>query len=314
MPRVKILNKILFSMVGISALSALLILVVGVKIETSSIEQSLINENMELAEISAKTIESGYFVRVWPLETLKLLSQSKNVLFWWVVKPDGEIFFADDPESFGKTIDKSFLESSDPAIRDSIYYKTKEKIKLISYPVNIGINETWQFFLGVSSKSITDAQGRMILINTGFLLIAICLEALLSFFVSRSITSPIRKLRESALMLAKGEFRKTDIKSNDETGELAEAFNNMIDDVKESREALEEAKTTLEIKVRARTKELQESAESLNERVKERTKELQQKIEELERFNKLTVGRELKMVELKEQVERFKKALQEKKE
>ena len=47
--------------------------------------------------------------------------------------------------------------------------------------------------------------------------------------------------------------------------------------------------------------------ENLEKKVKKRTKELQERVEELERFHKLTVGRELKMVELKEEIENLKK-------
>jgi len=45
----------------------------------------------------------------------------------------------------------------------------------------------------------------------------------------------------------------------------------------------------------------------LEEQVKERTKELQEKVEELERFHRLAVGRELKMIELKKEIEKLKK-------
>jgi len=47
-------------------------------------------------------------------------------------------------------------------------------------------------------------------------------------------------------------------------------------DLKKSQEDLEEAKTSLEIRVAARTKELKELAESLEDKVKERTKELKE--------------------------------------
>ena len=72
---------------------------------------------------------------------------------------------------------------------------------------------------------------------------------------------------------------------------------------------LEGAKISLEIKVKARTKALEELAEKLEENVKERTKELQQKIDELERFQELTVGRELKMIELKKEIKKIKEEL-----
>jgi C4-dicarboxylate-specific signal transduction histidine kinase len=79
-------------------------------------------------------------------------------------------------------------------------------------------------------------------------------------------------------------------------------LNRNLQHLKESKIDLEEAKTTLEIRVQARTKELKELAESLEDKVKERTKELQERLVELERFHDVTVGRELKMIELKKKI------------
>jgi hypothetical protein len=74
---------------------------------------------------------------------------------------------------------------------------------------------------------------------------------------------------------------------------------------------IEEARTTLEIKVLARTRELREIAGGLESKVEERTTDLQKKIEELEKFLDLTVGRELRMVELKEEIKILKEQLKE---
>ncbi|MBZ9572450.1 PAS domain S-box protein [Patescibacteria group bacterium] len=52
--------------------------------------------------------------------------------------------------------------------------------------------------------------------------------------------------------------------------------------------------------------------EELKRQVSERTKELQKKMEELEKFRKVAVGRELKMIELKKEIERLKKELKNK--
>ncbi|MDP3725614.1 MAG: PAS domain S-box protein [bacterium] len=54
-------------------------------------------------------------------------------------------------------------------------------------------------------------------------------------------------------------------------------------------------------------KKLEEYAKGLETKVTERTKELEEKLVELERFQKLTVGRELKMMELKKDIERLTK-------
>jgi len=73
---------------------------------------------------------------------------------------------------------------------------------------------------------------------------------------------------------------------------------------------LEETKTSLEIRIQARTKELQGLAQELEKQIRERTKELQNKVGELEKFNRLAVGRELKMIELKEEITKLKEQLQ----
>lgn len=73
---------------------------------------------------------------------------------------------------------------------------------------------------------------------------------------------------------------------------------------------LNEAKTSMEIRIHARTRELQELAQKLEEQIRERTKELQNKVGELEKFNRLAIGRELKMIELKEEITKLKEQLQ----
>ena len=68
---------------------------------------------------------------------------------------------------------------------------------------------------------------------------------------------------------------------------------------------IEEAKDILEIRVKARTRELELLAGEQERIIKRRTKDLRERVKELERFHRLTVDRELKMIELKKEIKKL---------
>ncbi|MDD1674146.1 MAG: HAMP domain-containing protein [Methanomicrobiales archaeon] len=87
--------------------------------------------------------------------------------------------------------------------------------------------------LGIVSAG--DAQSlisRIGLQNAIFVLTLVTLTVVVmwSFFLARSITSPIENLSRVATSVSKGDLRDADIDvlSNDEIGDLANAFNRMI--------------------------------------------------------------------------------------
>jgi signal transduction histidine kinase len=80
---------------------------------------------------------------------------------------------------------------------------------------------------------------------------------LLAMFLARMITAPIEILRESVLSVARGDYgAKVAIRSKDELGELADAFNEMSS-------ALKKYTMSLEGTVTERTKELNEKVAAL---------------------------------------------------
>ena len=123
------------------------------------------------------------------------------------------------------------------------------------------------------------------------ILLASCIIAmiglLLGFFIAHSLSKPIVNLKNIVHKMGEGNLDvKIDVKSNDEIGDLALNFKLMA-------------------------KSLKNNQENLENQVAERTKELNNKIKELERFKELTVGRELKMIELKKQMKELKTKLPE---
>ena len=137
--------------------------------------------------------------------------------------------------------------------------------------------------------------------------ITLILIFIVSLFFSQLIVGPIKKLHKGVEIIRKGNLdHRVDIQTNDEIEELGKAFNRMAGELSKYQTALQESKTVLQIKVKARTRELEELAQSLEGKVKERTKELEERLSELERFHKLTVGRELKMIELKKELKKLK--------
>lgn len=74
---------------------------------------------------------------------------------------------------------------------------------------------------------------------------------------------------------------------------------------------LEEERKSLELKVKERTKQLENEKIHLSKKVEERTAELQGRVDELERFHSLMTDRELKMVELKKEINSQKEKIEE---
>lgn len=262
-------------------------------------EKEMLQRNFLLTQIISHEVESGYLKGLWPYKTLKMVSDDENVLLFWVVKPNGEIFWADDPEMLGKIIEDPFLGVQEVKHRNS--YLQGEQLKLIARPIKIALAEKpWTLFLGVSFAQLRRAQREMIVLSSGFLVLIAVFIGFIAFYFATTITRPLKQLSKGAEIVGGGnlDYRMA-IKTKDEFGELGRAFNQMAESLQKAQAVCGEARESLEIRVAARTKELKEFTERLEETVKERTRELQERVNELERFHRLTVGRELKMLELK---------------
>ncbi|MFN3966646.1 MAG: ATP-binding protein [Endomicrobiia bacterium] len=81
-----------------------------------------------------------------------------------------------------------------------------------------------------------------------------------SILVEKYISIPIKRLIEATYKISKGDLdHRVSIKTRDEIGELTVFFNKMTEELKKSREQIEEHSRLLEQKVEERTRELKES-------------------------------------------------------
>lgn len=150
------------------------------------------------------------------------------------------------------------------------------------------------------------------------------LGILVAILFGRFFLRGVKIIYNTAIEVSKGNFNiRTNVKSRDETGELAKVFNKMLDDIgqsgkelsemnkklQEANQQIEKEKLSLEAKVHERTKELEDIKNTLELRVREKTSELEERLKDLEKFKKLTTGRELRMAELKERMEELEKQL-----
>jgi two-component system NtrC family sensor kinase len=92
----------------------------------------------------------------------------------------------------------------------------------------------------------------------------IILSLLLSLLLTRFVNRPINKLLAATKTAAHGDLDQTvGVRSHDELGELSDSFNNMISELKRSRDDIEGWTQTLEHRVQERTQELQQVQDQL---------------------------------------------------
>ena len=128
------------------------------------------------------------------------------------------------------------------------------------------------------TKHFSSSAINVSLILSLFVLLAAVIATFVIVLLTRKFLSPLSLISKTLKEISQGKMdKKIQVISNDELGEVVGVFNDMIDRVKNVREEVEK-------KIVARTSEL-------------------------EKFNNLMVGREMKMIELKNEVEELRKGI-----
>lgn len=109
-----------------------------------------------------------------------------------------------------------------------------------------------------SKDQAFSAISQLISRSISFALIVVTLSLLFAVLLSRSLTKPISVLVDGMEKVSGGDLTtQIDVRSKDETQLLASSFNQMIRDLKHSRDELQEINRELDQKVKDRTRQLE---------------------------------------------------------
>ena len=154
--------------------------------------------------------------------------------------------------------------------------------------------------------------------NTTLLLVifSVIFSSIITALSVRAIISPIRKLLNGTKIIGDGDLKhRIDINSKDEIGQLAISFNQMVDKREQTEGHLQAANQQLQAgeqqlrvanqQLRAGEQHLRAANQQLESEITERKQaeeELQETLAEIEQFNKLMIGREGRVIEMKKEV------------
>lgn len=138
-----------------------------------------------------------------------------------------------------------------PVVSENGFFSWDEETYHLAAPILYTDRQVGSLYFGLSLHDALRAaaiyRGKLSLVGMGLLISGLAAV----FFLSMAITRPLRRVSETAREIARGDMTKrAPVTTVDESGQLAVAFNTMVD-------ALAESRATLENRVELRTRELQ---------------------------------------------------------
>jgi two-component system NtrC family sensor kinase len=123
---------------------------------------------------------------------------------------------------------------------------------------NIGGKIIGMLYVGMLEKPYIDLRNSVMLTFTGIAALCSVILLIILFFITSSITNPLRRMVLATNRIAQGDLNhQVKIGFRDEVGQLADSFNQMTENLKLANENLIQWGKTLEKRVEERTKELQ---------------------------------------------------------
>ncbi len=268
-----------------------------------------------LGSSSAIDLYLGNIERLNPLvESFALQPDVKDIT---ILDNAGKVLVHTDPKEVGKVYEEEYEQKILAPGESTVHYhestakgeKLIEVCTLIVPPSGSIVEEAIKLEKGEGKTSsvgrtkisftldrLNRQKNYIIISSLVIIFLLVIIASVISFLLSSGITRPLEQLAVVAEIIAGGNLAvRAKIESKDEIGKLSRSFNTMAENLQITQEELRMANTLLEERVEERTKELEESRD-----------ELKKEFNELQRWKKTVVGRELKMIELKNEIAQLK--------
>lgn len=211
---------------------------VGVVFGGQQSDESLITSLQNTAQ------EDGYegMMRVLEVQSSKLgINDYRN---YYILDQDGR-YLVGSNESSGRELTRThnIIAAMAGEIGDSA--TAMDTVMDVAIPIRT--TETLYIVYVVDDKQeVSELSGKFLVIIMQAMMFGLLAAVLLSFLLSKTITTPIERLTEGARKIAQGQFgQKLEVQSSDEVGALTQSFNEMakqlrstIGEVKSERDKL----------------------------------------------------------------------------
>ncbi len=215
-----------------------------------------------------------------------LVGEKGNIIFHEALEPFSNVLIT--KREFQKLLNnkKQWIIAKRAKIHEKPILVAYAKIKN-KYLLKSGMS--WIICLNEDKEEVFEPLNKLMTQMIGLIILLLVIMIVIGYMISGRFVAPIKKLRSAVERFGKGDLKyRADIRTKDEFEELGDTFNRMAKNISET--------TT--------------SIDNLNKEIDARKiaeKDLNRKIKDLEVFQKITVDRELKMVELKKRIKNLEK-------
>lgn len=226
-------------------LSLLVLALLTLFILNQSAQNALVNEIQDSSQEISKAIQMSIEDLTSETETSRLTdylikAREKGINEINIINTEGEIIDSSDPEKIGKKRELKKLERGIHAVRRPVGgAMLSQKPYEVVVPVIVGDEQLGYVQINMLLDNIRDIQQANFIRRLFATGMVFTVGIALIIYLARRYTTPIRNLVDDFKRVSAGDLSVTiPVESNDEIGEMAVGFNNMVGKLRE-REALE---------------------------------------------------------------------------